>query len=216
MGTGMSDSSSTAGGSRGRGRQVAGLAMGCVVALALGWIAAYAPGRIKLLGLFSLGWGALAGWCLGSLARRLQIARPRTILCLSALLIAGGFLAYSAESYRLYRRNLQAQFDRNPASQWKLEEQVKGGTTAEDRELRKRFAEELQRVGDLRREKLGPAEFLRSRVVQAGRWPHPWPLVLWIGELLGSAILGGWVAGRVIRRASFRLEGIRSLNCPLL
>ena len=67
--------------------------LGCIAAAAiLGELAAHAPARVRLLGLFSLGFGLLVGWLLCRLAKILNVRLDAAKIALIAAVTLAGLI----------------------------------------------------------------------------------------------------------------------------
>jgi hypothetical protein len=186
----------------------------CLVGLtALTLAAAHAPGRIRLLGLFAVAFGAVCGWGLArgaayfavtvmpvdsSLKRKQRNDNSRPSLALQAsimrlvivgVLIAAAETGLTLESWRLYVVELRKLYDPEAST-----EAVGGGQPFVPDSLLKQAREERQQVLV---EKSRFAAYLQHRVKELGDWSAPWPAVFWLGELLL-----GTAAGVVVFRQS--------------
>ena len=171
------------------------LAAGTLLAVAAGAVAAHLPGRLKLLGLFAVGFGLLCGWGLGELAPRVLAERRRAVIAVGSLLILLGLLVLTGESYRLYRLEKEREYAGNPVGVAAAQMQARGGVPAE-------VAEEFARAARERRDKLDgelrlPA-FFAHRLRQFASWPAPWPMLFWGGEVLLGMAAGTWMLARVV------------------
>ena len=147
-------------------------------------VAVHAPARIKLLGLFAVFYGLLAGWLLGKAARATSRRFSRLQLVLSFLLIAAGQCGVTAESHRLHRAAVMQQFERS-------------------REAKSPRANEMRQ---LLREGAHFSAYLRYRVSPLGVWYEPWPAVFWGFEVLVCGAAGTWLTARLLSIDNSHLE----------
>src|SRR5262245_14226622 len=83
--------------------------------LALG--AVHAPARIKLLGLFSIAFGMIAGLGMGSLAQSLGLDRSRTLVVVAFVSILAALVGVTVESHRLWAAEEWKAFEASPTAQ---------------------------------------------------------------------------------------------------
>ena len=153
----------------------------CVGVLAM--MAAHAPARIRLIGLFSVGFGLIVGWLTTRLAQLLEVRPARSvIIMLAASLTLVGLVATTWQTFRLDELT-----------------QVK----TIDEELAARLMREFDRQQGIATPDLTPSSSLQSfrgylarRVSQLGRWSSPWPELFWWGECASASVAAGWFAQR--------------------
>ena len=155
----------------------------CVGVLAV--MAAHAPARVRLIGLFSVGFGLFVGWLTTRLAQLFEVRPARsTIIMLAASLTLVGFVATTWQTFRLDELT-----------------QVKSS----EEELAARLMREFDRQQGIVTPDVAPLSsldqfrfrgYLSRRVSQLGRWPSPWPELFWCGECISAGIAAGWFAQR--------------------
>lgn len=167
--------------------------------------AAHAPARIKLIGLFVVGYGLAAGAGLGALARISGVQRRRLIVWLATAFIAAGEVGMAVEAHRLYAAHVQrnVEGDKNVLTMARL---FREGSLPDDPQQRAQYEQMQQTVrkaADLRRreqEKQSSfAGYLRHRISPLGSWPDPWPAVFWLAEVLLGTAAGTWIMSRMTR-----------------
>jgi len=79
-----------------------------VVAAGLGFLAAHAPARVRLLGLFSIGFGLLTGWLLSGLAARLRLPVRRAQVAVIAIATLAGLITSVCRTVLLQPANPKA------------------------------------------------------------------------------------------------------------
>lgn len=177
---------------------VAWLALGAAGVTLLAIIAAHAPERIKLFGLFPAAVGCLAGWGLGRLARELHVPLSRVLIALAWCLVAGGQIAGSGLAHRRWAERIGKTIQTDPLSEFSRQILATEGADddPETRALREQLRENHRRGEQLRRERIGFPRFLRDRLSKSilENLPDPFPALLWGGEVLLAATAGAWVA----------------------
>ncbi|WP_010588160.1 hypothetical protein [Schlesneria paludicola] len=156
---------------------------------ALTLVSAHAPPRIRLIGLFSIAFGALVGWAIVQLAIRFDAMLPRRIVGLTAVVLTiAGLIGCMIETYR------QTRWPDSP----------KGQMSAQLHDLGLKMVEEMNR-------QIKPSDtasqvdlyatmsfrrFLARRLAQLGEWSSPWPELFWAAEIGLAAVTSFWVATR--------------------
>lgn len=158
---------------------VAWFAVCVLVSAGLSLVAAHAPGRVRLLGLFSIVFGAVIGWSIVWLAQKLD-ARPKrtSIGLLAAVLTLGGLIGCLWETIRV--------------------EEVMHPKSANE-QLAERLYQQMQNNdGKSMPREQSPLDNYRSylarRVRQLGDWKSPWPETLWLVELFAACAASIWVS----------------------
>lgn len=174
--------------------------LGSVVGIMLfAVVAAHLPDRTKLLGLFPLFWGAVAGAGLRWWANECHLESPRWLVGLSCVLLAAGEAGIVAEAWRVHRTELQRQFESDPSTGFLRQAQKQGtmpletAKSPEEAALHKQLQTEMERVRELRRYALSLPAFLSRRLKRLGVLPQPWPEVFWAGEIVLGSLCGVWV-----------------------
>jgi hypothetical protein len=167
-----------------RGGLLAWLLLSVVAVSVLAIAAVHAPARMKLLGLFALLYGLLAGWLLGKAARATSRRLSKLQLVLSFLLIATGQCGVTTESHRLHRAAVMQQFERSPEAKLPRADKMR----------------------QLLREGAHFSAYLQYRVSRLGAWPEPWPAVFWGFEVLVCGAAGTWLTARLLSIDNSHLE----------
>jgi len=176
---------------------------GAVGVALLAIVAANVPERARLLGLFPIAVGCLAGWGFARIAREIQVPMSRTLLALTWLLVAAGQIGAVVIVYRQRVERLQQNLPKDPlaeATRQLLAAEPEPGESEEIRAHREEIRESVRRSQEARRERLSLPMFLRDRVSALGTWPAPWPAVFWAAEIFLAASTGTFVASRLSRR----------------
>lgn len=165
----------------------------------LTFLVANAPERVKLIGLFPLGVGCLAGIALGLLARELRVPPSRYWIVPVWCLIAGVQIGMTWLAYSRRAEFLQSRQEKDPLSE--VTQQVltndTGEETVESRATLEALRESVHRGEEIRRERVTFAGYLQYRVTALGKWEAPWPTVFWATEVLIAATAGTWLAWRM-------------------
>ncbi|GAB4137533.1 MAG: hypothetical protein Tsb009_05130 [Planctomycetaceae bacterium] len=165
----------------------------------LAFLAAHAPARVRLLGLFALGFGMLLGALLAWLMVEFQVPGSRRLSGLAAILIALGMMGMVAESYRVYVWRLCTLYDQPVLDVSSNEKPL----TAQNA---KALGPVMKFIREARQEKLAEeSRFVRyverrTQINQQPAWEMPWPWVLLIGECVAGFLAGTWVFHVLSRR----------------
>lgn len=166
---------------------VAWFAVCVLVTAGLSLVAAHAPGRVRLLGLFSIVFGAVIGWLVVWLAQRLDTRPKRTSIgLLAAVLTLGGLIGCLWETIRV--------------------EEVMHPKSANE-QLAERLYQQMQNNnGKSMPRDQSPLDKYRSyltrRVRQLGDWKSPWPETIWLVELFAACATSIWVANSFYANAN--------------
>ncbi|WP_139228599.1 hypothetical protein [Planctomicrobium piriforme] len=150
--------------------------LGALVAVGvLSVTASYAPGVMKRLIVFYIVYGIACGFVLDWLAGELLTRRGSWLPVIAGVLCAAGALNLGWLSYRHFEqaRHLLAQ---QRSKDVQILETLRQASE-NDPAVREEYAEELRQFSP-RFE-----DYLAHRVSSLGKWPAPWPLVLWLGEV---------------------------------
>lgn len=165
------------------------LVMSVVATAALSLVAAHAPARIRLLGLFFAAFGGVIAGIVTQLERVLDAGVSRRIQIASAsLLTAIGLVGSTFETIRL-ERGLQASMPMKDRMQVEIQNSGLPGI-------------ENQSAGNVSQGGLQwsmPVQttwtsYLARRTRPLGSWKTPLPELFWLSELVVAMICGGYVA----------------------
>lgn len=162
---------------------VAWLVLGLIVMAGLSLVAAQAPPRIRLIGLFSIGFGLLVGWLLRLIAD-MQVAQPshRAIGIAACVLTGCGLVAVTWQNYR----REAASFSADP-------QQVLAARMME--EMQAQSKEGITTTAGVVT-KVTFQSYLVQRIRQLGHWSSPWPEAVWCAELVAGMLASWWMAVR--------------------
>ncbi len=175
-----------------------------VVAGGLGLLAAQAPARIRLLVLFSLGFGLLTGWLLASLAGRLNVRLDAAKIAVIAIVTLGGLVTSVCATVA----------QQSPPAPVRDMHPIEAQVMAQMRKAAESSGSHasvptgptisvLPAIPAIAVTPAPPASFadrvrtyLQHRVQMLGHWTSPWPELFWGGELLAGTAGSVWMAFR--------------------
>jgi hypothetical protein len=157
-------------------------------ALAIGGLSALAgqlPPRIRLLGLFAIGFGLLSGGCAAALADGFEVRRSPLAAAAVCALTAAGFANIAWAGYR----QTQAAAARAVAAdaQQLLALRLLESTMDVDPVVQRRYREERARLQP------GFHDYLARRLSRFGTPPAPWPEIESGLEVLLGAAAAAWI-----------------------
>lgn len=164
-----------------------------VVAAGLGLLAAHAPARVRLLGLFSLAFGLLTGWLLAGLGARLHLRIGRAQFVIIALVTLAGLITSVCRTVMLQPVNPKA--EAHPVAEIveaQLRKPAQSDVPAPQGPLL--AAPALQTTPRPFVDRL--QTYLGRRVEMLGTWTTPWPEFFWAFELVLGAAGAVWIASR--------------------
>ena len=151
------------------------------VAAGLGIAAAHAPPRIRLLGLFSIGFGLLMGWFVTRLAAMLNLRIGFVHIAWIGLVTMGGLVASVLHTVALQPPPTPTTLPHPIAAMLAAKMQEESGLNPGDAmpELANAPAQAPGFGSRVQR-------YLTRRVQMLGDWPSPWPELFWGVELLAG------------------------------
>jgi len=174
-----------------RGSRGGWLAVSLIGTVAVTLTAVHLPGRVKLIGLFAVGYGLLVGWGTSRLAATFRVRSRGLVVSFALLLAFVGQLGMAFESHRLFsarQRSAQKEQLKDSPMGRLLLRNIDSETPPDDPEQRKHYK--------AMREVLHPpfSAYLKYRTRAITQYypslrdlPEQWPIVLWIVEgLLGT------------------------------
>jgi len=181
------------------------LFLGMIGLAALSLAAAHAPPRVRLIGLYSIGYGVVAGYGLWFLAGLTSAPAGKRCGVLAFAAIAAGQVLLALETHRLLTSEAQSAASTISPAELMLE-------TADppaDPQSRKLFDEMKKSVAGAAAEQRALLEeqrrfgaYLRRRIAPLGDWGTPWAELFWCAEVVASAAVGAWIAARPRAAAS--------------
>lgn len=170
----------------------------CVAVLSI--VAVHLPARIKLIGLFAVVFGGLAGWVVGELAKLNRIHQPVLLLPLSMALIVAGQVGMAWEAHRLRADEVRAKATADPAGAMLSQFLHQQPETEAERNAYEILRKEFQAAQDQRRQQLAHSTSFASYLAQrtaALKFKTPWPQVFWCVEVLLGGLAGVWAVRRI-------------------
>jgi len=175
------------------------LFLGVIGLAALTLAAAHAPPRVRLIGLYSVGYGAVAGYGLWLLAGLTNAPAGKRCAVLAFAAIVAGQVLLALETHRLLASEAQtAASTISPA-----EVMLETAAPPSDPQSRKLFDEMKEAVTGAAAQQRARLEeqrrfgaYLRRRIAPLGDWGTPWAEIFWGAEVVASAAVGAWIAAR--------------------
>lgn len=158
-------------------------------------LAGQLPARVRLLLLFAVGFGLLAGWSAGVLADEFAVQRSRRIAAITAALTMLGLANVAFAAYRHSQQSARETVARDPQQLTAL--RILEGAMKDDPALHVRYREE--------RARLQPdfGDYLSRRLLVFGYVPSPWSAVIWGAEIVAGAAAAVWM---LLRRRNQPVE----------
>lgn len=185
--------------------------MSLIAVTLLSLVGANAPSRIKLLGLYAAGYGALVGFCLNWLARLNHVRVGRAVIAAAAVLIVAGWVGMCLESYRIQAAKLRKKAADEPAA-LRASRLIGSSPPPEDAESRAIYNDMKQSFAEAAEEQTTEAAvqeraaqiaqrttiqtFLVNRVSPLGHWPLAAAVLFWSAETVIACVAGVWVLRR--------------------
>ena len=164
-----------------------------IVGAGLSIAAAHAPARIRLLGLFSLGFGLLVGWLASQLAQRLRSPVGPVDLVVIGIVTFASLIASTWQTFRL-EPEPKTETPQHPI------------VVAVMNEMRKKEGMSLEDLPEPTLMTPRPIDrfrqYLARRIQTLGEWSSPWPEVFWGCEALIGTAGAIWIARRPRRQES--------------
>jgi xanthosine utilization system XapX-like protein len=156
----------------------------CLLAtIAVSLVAAQAPPRIRLIGIFPVMLGLLIGGLVVWLAEKLDAVASRRFQVVAAMLLAvGGWGGLTWETFR--RDEVLSVKSANQELAARLMKEFEQQTNTPHLELDRPTTVKAFRA------------YLARRVQQLGDWSRPWPELFWGLELVMTGVAAGWVSTR--------------------
>jgi hypothetical protein len=163
---------------------------------AISLVAVYLPPRVKMLGLFAMGHGLLAGWLAARLAAMFIPTASKVVTsALVFLVILGGQVGMAVESHRVYRAAEERGVAANPkrAAALRLLQSVK---LPDDAKSEKMIAETRKTIGA---NGTSFTDYLQFRVSELGVQSRRLAESIWIVEIVLGSLAGTWIFRRLAR-----------------
>jgi hypothetical protein len=166
-----------------------------VATAALSLAAVYLPARVKMLGLFAIGHGLVAGWIAARLATIFEFSPSsrRAAAGVVFLVIAAGQIGMAVESHRLYRAEEQRIVAANP-KRLAILRMLQAVKTPDDPKTKQMAADVRKTLGV---QDVSFADYLQFRVSDIGVHSHRLAEAIWILEIGLGSLAGTWIFRRL-------------------
>jgi hypothetical protein len=157
--------------------------------------AVYLPPRVKMLGLFAIGLGLVAGWIAARLASIFDLpAVSRAAGCgIVFLSILGGQIGMAVESHRLFRADEERMLAAHPKRLAVLR-MLQSVKTPDDPKSKQMADDVRQTIGA---HGTSFADYLQFRVSEIGVHSHRLAWAIWIVEIGLGSLAGTWIFRRL-------------------
>ena len=154
----------------------------------------HAPSRIKLLGLFAIVQGAVAGWLLGKFCRPMRVHFQTMAAVIGFVMIAVAQIGMSLEAYRLFAAAIREEYKDDPSAM--LFNQSQAPADPAERARLNQMIEQNRRERADKLDKLTSfTAFLINRVKALALAANA-AIGFYVGEILLSALVGAWLVAR--------------------
>ncbi len=176
------------------------------------------PQEWKILGLYPVVLGALAGWGLGQWAAVRKLRASSLFIGLTWMLILGGEVLAAVQTHRAGIKSDRSEMkpehlDRDMLTEGMREyfaseppdlTEEERGQWRKDRDDFDRGEERLREEIEARRVHRSFYGYLANRIPEKkwGKWSSPWPALFWGAEVLLGSTVGSWLAYRSLRADS--------------
>jgi len=164
------------------------------------------PDQLALPGLFTLGFSVVIGLTMGEFGQVLKIGRPRFIWPFVMLLTLGGLVGVTWQWYGRYLTRTVAAYREHPLHDDPLAgafpTELPPDAKPEAREILESIQRSAAERSEWKQERAIGITFpgyLQNRLAgfpQLKGLRAPWPIVIWVSELLVCSLLAGWIARR--------------------
>ncbi|WP_417391592.1 hypothetical protein [Gimesia sp.] len=176
--------------------------IGLVLITALSILAVHLPERLKLLLVFAVVYGLIAGGLLTSLAVKLDVPVKRSLLVSILCLTVFGQSLVLYLSHQRYKEATLQQFKLDKTSL--MLNRMMQGEPPSDPESRKQYDQVLKQFEAAKQERqdkeqqlLAVSSYLQHRISSVARVEAPWPQLFWTIELVLSCLAAIWASIQV-------------------
>jgi hypothetical protein len=179
-----------------RNGRLSWLVLFLVATASISLAAVHLPPRVKMLGLFAIGHGLLAGWIAAWLTSAFNLPAGKATWSgvVVFVVILGGQIGMAVESHRLDRAAAERAIAANPKRVAIL--RMLESSNFPDDPKSKQLAEDARRTIGAR----GFADYLQFRVSALGIQSRPLAATIWIFEIGLGSLAGIWIFGRLTAR----------------
>ena len=184
------------------------LIIGLVLMTALSLLAVHLPERLKLILVYAVVYGLVAGAMLSTLAVKTGLTVTRGILLTIVILtIAGqGLVLYL--SHQRYQAATLRQFKLDQTT-LVIDRMFATGEPPEDPQARKEYDQVLEQFQAAKKERqekkehlLKISSYLEHRISPVAQLNAPWPLLFWLVELTLCCVAAVWASRQVTQPAA--------------
>lgn len=184
------------------------LIIGLVLMTALSLLAVHLPERLKLILVYAVVYGLVAGAMLSTLAVKTGLTVNRAILLTIVILtIAGqGLVLYL--SHQRYQAATLRQFKLDQTT-LVIDRMFATGEPPEDPQARKEYDQVLEQFQAAKKERqekkehlLKISSYLEHRISPVAQLNAPWPLLFWLVELTLCCVAAVWASRQVTQPAA--------------
>ncbi|MEQ8851121.1 hypothetical protein [Gimesia sp.] len=192
------------------------LIIGLILMTALSLLAVHLPERLKLILVYAVVYGLVAGAMLSTLAVKTGLTVTRGILLTIVILtIAGqGLVLYL--SHQRYQAATLRQFKLDQTT-LVIDRMFATGEPPEDPQARKEYDQVLEQFQAAKKERqekkehlLKISSYLEHRISPVARLNAPWPLLFWLVELTLCCVAAVWASRQVTQPATPDSEPIET------
>jgi hypothetical protein len=188
------------------------LIIGLILMTALSLLAVHLPERLKLILVYAVVYGLVAGAMLSTLAVKTGLTVNRSILLTIVILtIAGqGLVLYL--SHQRYQAATLRQFKLDQTT-LVIDRMFATGEPPEDPQARKEYDQVLEQFQAAKKERqekkehlLKISSYLEHRISPVAQLHAPWPLLFWLVELTLCCVAAVWASRQVTQPAALDSE----------
>lgn len=192
------------------------LIIGLILMTALSLLAVHLPERLKLILVYAVVYGLVAGAMLSTLAVKTGLTVTRGILLTIVILtIAGqGLVLYL--SHQRYQAATLRQFKLDQTT-LVIDRMFATGEPPEDPQARKEYDQVLEQFQAAKKERqekkqhlLKISSYLEHRISPVAQLNAPWPLLFWLVELTLCCVAAVWASRQVTQPAALGSEPIET------
>ncbi|QDT28685.1 hypothetical protein [Gimesia panareensis] len=188
------------------------LLISLVLMTALSLLAVHLPERLKLLLVYAVVYGLIAGGMLATLAVKSGLTVTRSLLSVIVLLTISGQCLVLYLSHQRYQEATQRQFKLDQTA-LVIDRMFAKGEPPEDPQARKEYDQVLKQFQAAKKERqdkeqrlLKISSYLEHRLSPVARLDAPWPLLFWLLELTLCSAAAVWAGRQVAQPASPETE----------
>jgi hypothetical protein len=177
-----------------RNGRLSWLVLFLVATASISLAAVHLPPRVKMLGLFAIGHGLLAGWAAARLAAVFDLPAGKAVWsAVVFVVILGGQIEMAVESRRLAQTAEERAIAANP-KRAALLRMLESGKFPDDPKSKQVIDDTRQTIGA---QGTSIADYLQFRVSALGIQSRPLAAAIWFLEIGLGSLAGMWIFGRL-------------------